>query len=591
MLKKTLLASAVLATMAGFALADYQKGTIAYQEGRYTSAFIEFEQSARTGHAAAQYMLGRLYQEGRGIDRDLVQAYAWYDVSALGGYSLAGPARDALAQQMTAGQLQTATTLAAQWRNSVASSGGSTTPSGTTTAPAPSPTATVPYSVRNVQQALSQLGYAPGPIDGLMGSKTRAAIRAYQIDSGLPTSGEPSVALHESLQASLAKQAGTQQPAPSDSGGANAILIAEVQGELRLRGYDIPSINGTLDAATVAAIKRYQSDASLSVDGKVSDGLLAQLRSGRTDPGVDYRAQVTSVQQALNSRGYDAGPADGALGPRTRGAIRSYQLANGLTASGTIDQALVTSLGIAGSGTAPPSTGGTAGTSGIAAVENELVKRNYAAGKLDGVLDAQAVAAISAYQADAGLPVTGKASQYLLDQLRSSTISNKTDKLSQLVWNIETQLSAKGFRVGVIDGTLDSETREGIEQFQAETKTKVTGQASEKLLAALQADEGRGPDETAGTNLLTPRQTWEVEVRLDAQGYDVGKVDKVADSKTYAAVAAYQKDQGLPVTGRLDDSLLLQLQQADARQDWNDLSGQEKGLMIMQGLLNSLGQP
>jgi peptidoglycan hydrolase-like protein with peptidoglycan-binding domain len=580
MLKKTLLASAVLATMAGFALANYQQGTIAYQEGRYVSAYVEFKESAQNGHAAAQYMLGRLYQEGRGIDRDLVQAYAWYDVSALGGYSPAGAARDALAPQLTAGQLQTATTLATQFRNS-----GGLADSGTVTAPTPAAAYVPPYSVRNVQTALSQLGYSPGPIDGIMGSKTRAAIRAYQIDSGLPVSGEPSVSLHEHLQTALT---GPSTPAPSAPSGPSPTLISEVQAELRLRGYNVPYISGSLDEATVAAIKRYQSDASLTVDGRVSDTLLAQLRSGRTDPGVDYRAQVKSVQQTLSAKGYDPGPADGALGPRTRGAIRAYQVANGLSASGAIDATLLSSLGIAG-GTAP--SGGTAGTTLIAAIEGELVERNYAAGVIDGVLDRQARNAIAAFQEDAGLSVTGQASQTLLDRLRTSSIRNESNETSYMVWQVEELLDDRGYRVGTLDGTLDSETREGIEDFQKDANLKVTGNVNNRLLAALQQG-GDNDDDDAMVNTLSPRQVWELEVRLDARGYNVGPVDKVADSRTHAGVLAYQKDEGLPATGRLDESLLRRLQQADASQqrNWDDLSSQEKGLMIMQGLLNSFSQ-
>jgi peptidoglycan hydrolase-like protein with peptidoglycan-binding domain len=567
--------------MAGFALANYQQGTIAYQEGRYTSAYIEFKESAQNGHAAAQYMLGRLYQEGRGIDRDLVQAYAWYDVSALGGYSPAGAARDALAPQLTAGQLQTATNLASQFRNS-----GGLADSGTAAAPTPA-AYVAPYSVRNVQSALSQLGYSPGPIDGLMGSKTRAAIRAYQIDSGLPASGEPSVALHEHLQATLTGQAGTPAPAPS---GPSPTLVSEVQAELRLRGYNVPSISGSLDEATVAAIKRYQSDASLSVDGKVSDTLLTQLRSGRTDPGVDYRAQVKSVQQALSVKGYDPGPADGALGPRTRGAIRAFQVANGLSATGAIDANLLASLGIAGGTATPP--GGTAGTSLIAAIEGELVERNYAAGVIDGVLDSQARNAIAAFQQDAGLSVTGQASQTLLDALRVSNVRNDSDEYSYMIWEAEQLLDDRGYRVGKIDGSMDSETREGIEDFQKAAGMKETGNVNNRLLVALREAGGNDGDDGAMINTLTARQVWELEVRLDARGYNVGQVDRVADSRTHAAVLAYQKDEGLPVNGRLDVALLQRLQQTDVSQnrDWGDLSAQEKGLLIMQGLLNSLGE-
>jgi len=709
MFRKTLLAGAILTTIGGFALANYQQGTVAYQEGRYNTAYIEFKESAASGHAAAQYMLARMYQDGRGTDRDLVQAYAWYDLSALAGYSPAATARDALAPQLTSNQLQAATNLASTWRHDTRTADGGSS------APAPAAYA-APYTLRNVQSALNQLGYAAGAVDGLIGAKTRGAIRAYQIDAGLPVSGEPSVALHQHLQAALSGQAGPAQPATP--AGPSPVLISEVQGELRLRGYDIPAINGRLDAVTVTAIKRYQADASLAVDGKVSDTLLTQLRSGRTDAAVDYRAQVKSVQLALNARGYDAGPADGALGPRTRGAIRSYQVASGLTASGAIDANLLQSLGMAANATP---TGVPAGSTLIAAIEDALMQRGYAAGAMDGVLDKQARNAIAQYQKDAGLTVTGQASGTLLDSLRASSLRNDSDTLSQQVWQVETLLDQNGYRVGPIDGTLDTVTREGIEDFQKDAGLKVNGKASDKLLSNLQAasntsgglnasiegelvehgyaagvvdgvldaqardaimrfqddaglsvtgqtsqallttlrassvmndsdtlsqlvwqveslldDKGYRVGKLDGTldaetregiedfqkdaglkvngkvsnkllaslqdagvsggsdggsiNQLTARQVWELEVRLDARGYDVGAVDQVADSKTHAGVLNYQRDEGLPLTGRIDQALLLRLQQADASQQrsWNDLSGEEKGLVIMESLIKSV---
>ena len=44
--------------------------------------------------------------------------------------------------------------------------------------------------IRDVQDRLTTLGYDPGPLDGLMGPRTRAALRAFQGGSGLPETGE-----------------------------------------------------------------------------------------------------------------------------------------------------------------------------------------------------------------------------------------------------------------------------------------------------------------------------------------------------------------------------------------------------------------
>ena len=43
--------------------------------------------------------------------------------------------------------------------------------------------------VRAVQRALARLGYDPGPFDGIVGPRTRAAVRAFQAAAGLTTDG------------------------------------------------------------------------------------------------------------------------------------------------------------------------------------------------------------------------------------------------------------------------------------------------------------------------------------------------------------------------------------------------------------------
>ncbi len=63
-------------------------------------------------------------------------------------------------------------------------------------------------------------------------------------------------------------------------------------------------------------------DAQTAVTGPV-DELLA-------------REERVLIQQALNALGFDAGPADGIFGPRTRAAIREWQTASGHEATGKV---------------------------------------------------------------------------------------------------------------------------------------------------------------------------------------------------------------------------------------------------------------
>ena len=45
---------------------------------------------------------------------------------------------------------------------------------------------------------------------------------------------------------------------------------------------------------------------------------------------------TATLQQALKDKGHDPGPVDGVMGPATRGAIRSFQAANGLAVDGIV---------------------------------------------------------------------------------------------------------------------------------------------------------------------------------------------------------------------------------------------------------------
>ena len=73
---------------------------------------------------------------------------------------------------------------------------------------------------------------------------------------------------------------------------------------------------------------------------------------------------VKKVQQALNDMGFDCGTPDGAAGKKTRAAITDYQSVNGMEPTGTIDDALLSALGLyqpiadwGGAGATVPLTG------------------------------------------------------------------------------------------------------------------------------------------------------------------------------------------------------------------------------------------
>ncbi len=70
--------------------------------------------------------------------------------------------------------------------------------------------------VASIQAGLLKLGYDPGPVDGIFGSRTKTAIREYQIDNGLNVTGRPSAALTMSLRRKIAfAKANAGMPKPS----------------------------------------------------------------------------------------------------------------------------------------------------------------------------------------------------------------------------------------------------------------------------------------------------------------------------------------------------------------------------------------
>ncbi len=78
-----------------------------------------------------------------------------------------------------------------------------------------------------------------------------------------------------------------------------------------------------------------------------SPGPAPMLTIAQAETGVD-QALVGDIQRLLTGRGFDAGPADGIIGARTRRAIVDYQISAGLPADGVPSRSLYDHL------TAPP---------------------------------------------------------------------------------------------------------------------------------------------------------------------------------------------------------------------------------------------
>jgi hypothetical protein len=58
------------------------------------------------------------------------------------------------------------------------------------------------------------------------------------------------------------------------------------------------------------------------------------------------QSNVRAAQEALRDKGFNPGPIDGIMGPRTQAALRSFQQSNSLQATGRLDSQTTQQLGV-----------------------------------------------------------------------------------------------------------------------------------------------------------------------------------------------------------------------------------------------------
>ena len=82
-MKTVLLVLALLWPVTG--LADFSEGWAAYQRGDFATAMREWRPLAEAGDASAQYNLGVMYREGKGVPKDDAEAVKWFRLAAAQG--------------------------------------------------------------------------------------------------------------------------------------------------------------------------------------------------------------------------------------------------------------------------------------------------------------------------------------------------------------------------------------------------------------------------------------------------------------------------------------------------------------------------
>ena len=176
---------------------------ILYAEGRgapqnFEEAARWFEEAALLGATDSQFNLAVLYEQGLGVPESPSDAYIWFSIAARAGDADATARASSLGDQLTSDVRARAGEAASRFSprplDDAANGIFTDTP---WSGGAPDLAATI----ARAQTALTRLGYAPGPADGVMGQATAAAIEAYQNDNGLDPTGVVDARLLEKMEA------------------------------------------------------------------------------------------------------------------------------------------------------------------------------------------------------------------------------------------------------------------------------------------------------------------------------------------------------------------------------------------------------
>ncbi len=132
-----------------------------------------YGKAAAQGLAEAQFHAGVAHASGLGVPASQVRGYAWLLLAARQGHGQAEEVRAALATKMSRDEIRRAEARADRVR------------------PAAEPPFADPPTIIYVQSTLNALGFDAGPVDGVLGPRTRGAVGRYQQARGLP--GDPDI--------------------------------------------------------------------------------------------------------------------------------------------------------------------------------------------------------------------------------------------------------------------------------------------------------------------------------------------------------------------------------------------------------------
>lgn len=116
MKKRMAIGSLILAAQiwgsVGAVAGPWEDGSAAYNRGDYVPAIRVFRALAEQGNVKAQSVLGTMYRRGKGVSRNPVRAFIWFNRAAARGDAKAKAQLHEVSQAMTPEELSQARAMA-----------------------------------------------------------------------------------------------------------------------------------------------------------------------------------------------------------------------------------------------------------------------------------------------------------------------------------------------------------------------------------------------------------------------------------------------------------------------------------------------
>ena len=189
--------------------------------------------------------------------------------------------------------------------------------------------------IRECQKKLIELGYLKDKADGILGSKTAAALKAFQKEKGIPQTG----AYDEETQNAMWQSSGTEFKR-----GDRGTKVKRYQQRLIRTGYMSGKADGVFGAETQQAVRDFQKDNDLNVTGRLDAATIKELDEvsiGNGEMSVGERGmKVARLQNLLTLHGFVPDSMDGIFGDSTMRQLKAFQKYKGLPQTGICTDAV-----------------------------------------------------------------------------------------------------------------------------------------------------------------------------------------------------------------------------------------------------------